>query len=72
MEFLLELTGKVLVGELWRVVFLHEPDDLGFDSIRAIEVAPEPLGHKARDTEHPEVNEDADFGIVVPLYNFEN
>jgi hypothetical protein len=39
------------------------------DVLRALPVAPEPLGGEAGDAEHPEVDEDPDFGVVIPLWS---
>jgi len=40
---LLELSRKVLVGEIWRVIVFHELDHLRLDSVWAFPVTPEPF-----------------------------
>ena len=64
---LLQLSSKVLVSEIRRVVILNELDDFGFYPIGAFPVAPEPLRHEAWHAKHAKMYEDANLGIVVPL-----
>ena len=64
---LLELSRKVLVCEIWRVIVFHELDHLRLDSVWAFPVTPEPFWDETGNAEDAEVNENSNFGIVIPL-----
>ena len=64
-ELCCELLGKVSVGEVWLVVFLHEADDIFV--LGPLPVPPEPFRAKTGHWEHSPVDEDAQLCLIIPL-----
>jgi len=56
-----------LISEVWRIVVVHKVHDWFVNPVRTLPIAPKPFGNKSRNAKHPEMNEDSNFCIIIPL-----
>ena len=64
---LLEFTCKILVGKVWWVIVRNELEHFFLYSVWTLPVTPNPFRYKSGHTEDTKMDEDSNFGIIIPL-----